>query len=350
MAKFLSAWRPVSKRQAMAVVPERAGVSSPAARREGNGAVRDSFSYRPFPPEHAMAHTDAIGHHHFSPWAVIDFFKALYGRVSDDRILAISAGVTYYVLFAVFPAVAAGVSLLGLFENLHNVNLELSRLGALLPGGAIEIVGDQIKRTVAKGHPTLGAAAILGFLLSVWSANAGIKAMFDALNVALREKEKRGFFRLNLVSLLFTLGGMAVLVLGALFLIWSSQTLHLENPYFFWPAAIAGVALLWAALTFAIALLYRFGPSGNDIRWRWITWGSATTATALLCFSAAFSWYAANLGTFDKTYGSLGAVLGFMIWIWLSTVVILCGEEINEILDKSEKGGKPAAVRKPVKN
>jgi membrane protein len=290
-----------------------------------------------------MAQAHAIGQGHFGTSGATSFIKELYRRFSDDRILAVSAGVTYYVLFAMFPAVAAGVSLLGLFENLDKVNLELSKLSALLPGGAIEIVGDQIKRTIAKGHQTLGLAAIFGFLLAVWSANAGIKAFFDALNVALEEKENRGFFRLNLVSLAFTLGGMAVLVGAGILLIWVSANLKLDNPFLFWPAAVIGVAVLWAALTFAIALLYRFGPSGNDIRWRWITWGSATTATAWLLFSAAFSWYAANLGTFDKTYGSLGAVLGFMMWIWLSTVVILCGEEINEVLDKSEKKGTSAA-------
>lgn len=279
--------------------------------------------------------------HSGSPKAIA-FVKELYRRVSDDRVLAISAGVTYYVLFAMFPAIAAGVSLFGLFSDLSHVNAELARLSALVPGGAIQVVGDQIKRTLAKGHQTLGFAVVLGILLSLWSANAGVKAVFDALNVVLREKERRGFFRLNLVSLVFTLGCLLTVAVAGALLIWGFSRVHLDNPFLLWPVLIGGAVLLWAALTFAIALLYRFGPSGNDIQWHWLTWGSATTALAWLCFSAAFSFYAANFGSFDKTYGSVGAILGFMMWIWLSTVVILCGEEINEILDKKEKGREQA--------
>jgi membrane protein len=274
------------------------------------------------------------------------FAVEFYRRVIDDRVLAISAGVTFYALLAIFPAIAAGVSLFGLVQNLDKVSYDLSRLSALLPGGAIDIIGEQIRRTVAKGHDTLGFAAVTGFLLSVWSANAGIKSLFDALNIVLKETEKRGFVRLNIISLLFTFGALVTVVLAALLLMWSSSWIERAGPYLFWPLAALGLAALWSALTFFVALLYRFGPSGNDIPWRWITWGSAATATIWLCFSGAFSWYAANFGSFDKTYGSLGAAIGFMLWIWLSVVVILCGEEINEILENGKKGGRPASLPK----
>jgi membrane protein len=268
---------------------------------------------------------------------VVGFLKELYRRIYDDRVLEISAGVAFYVLLAMFPAVAVAVSIFGLFENLNDVNSMLSRLSALLPGGFIDIVSEQIRRTVAKGHEALGWAALFGFLLSLWSANAGIKSLFDALNIVLKKQEKRSFLVLNGISLLFTIALIAVFGLAAGFLIWVTSWLPFDNPLIAWPVAAIGVAALWTGLAFAIALLYRFGPSANDIRWHWITWGSASTAVAWLCFSALFSWYAANFGSFDKTYGSLGAAVGFMTWIWLSTVVILLGEETNEILNMRQE-------------
>lgn len=271
----------------------------------------------------------------------IGFIKEFYRRFSNDRVLAISAGVTFYVLLAIFPAIAVCVSLFGLFENFSQASADLSHLSAILPGGAIAVVSDQIRRTLAKGQGTLGYAALLGFVLSLWSANSGVISLFDALNIVRRQSETRGIFRLYGMSLLFTIGLLIVAGAAATLMIWLSSWVHLDSPYLLWPGVAAGLVLLWAALSFAIALLYRFGPSGNDIPWRWLTWGSTMAAFAWLCFSVAFSWYAANFGSFDKTYGSLGAVVGFMIWIWLSTVVILCGEEINEIIDCQERGEAP---------
>lgn len=287
----------------------------------------------------ALVEADRAAPVHFE---IIGFARELYRRSSDDRILAISAGATFFTLLAVFPAVAAGVSLFGLVEDLNKAGHDLSRLSMLLPGGAISIIGEQIQRTIAKSDNTLGIAAIVGFVLSIWSANAGIKSLFDALNIVLNQKESRSFLVLNGTSLLFTLGGLIVVAIVAVLSVRSSSWLLLGSGYLIWGAAAAGIMALWAALTFAIALLYYFGPSKNDIPWRWITWGSATTAIVLVCLSAAFSWYAANFGSFDKTYGSLGAAIGFMMWIWLSIVVVLCGAEINEILDDR----KPKRIKK----
>ncbi|MGH6829421.1 MAG: YihY/virulence factor BrkB family protein, partial [Rhizomicrobium sp.] len=213
---------------------------------------------------------------------------------------------------------------------------------AFLPGGAIDIVGEQLRRTIAKDQNTLGLAAIVGFLFSLWWANSGIKSLFDALNIVHRENEKRGFFASNGLSLLFTIGLLIAIAVAVGAAIWVSSWLQNRSLLVVWPVSIVGVAALWAALTFAIALLYRFRPSCSDISWRWISWGSALAALGWLCLSVALSRYAANFGSFDKTYGSLGAAVGFMTWIWLSTVVILCGEEINEILEGEMKPEPPS--------
>lgn len=277
--------------------------------------------------------------------SVKSFALSLYQRISDDRIVAISAGVTFFILLAIFPATAAIVSVYGLFASTKSINGDLSSLSNLLPGGAISILGEQIKHLVAKGDKTLGLAAIGGIGFSIWSANAGVKSLFDALNIVLKEKETRGFIKLNAVSLLFTLGALVfvLLAIGAMVAIPVFLKSVAWSRYLEIVIALARWPLIWAVLALGIALLYRFGPGRNDIPWRWISWGSASAAFVWMIASMAFSWYAANYGTFNKTYGSLGAGIGFMTWIWISVIVILVGEEVNEILDASRKPEKQAA-------
>src|SRR5205823_2315720 len=223
----------------------------------------------------------------------------------------------------------------GLFADLKTVNADLSSLATLLPGGAIDIVGEQIKRVVSNSTKALGFAAFAGIAISIWSANAGVKAMFDALNIVHKEQEHRSFLRLNAISLAFTAASVIVVLLAV--------TAVMAVPVFLkglgwswlkWIVDLGRWPILWAALAFVIACLYRFGPSRNDIPWRWISWGSAIAALVWLIASRAFSWYAANFGSYNKTYGSLGAVIGFMTWIWISAIIVLVGEELNETLDK----------------
>jgi membrane protein len=163
-----------------------------------------------------------------------------------------------------------------------------------------------------------------------------MKSLFDALNLVYDEPERRGFIRLNAVSLTFTAAaiGFMLLALGAM------VVLPIALDYL----GIASIAdqlvrgLRWPALLLAVmlglALLYRFGPSCAEPRWRWITRGSAIAAVLWLVASALFTWYAGNFGSYDKTYGSVGAVIGFMVWIWISTIVILLGAEIDAEVER----------------
>ena len=128
--------------------------------------------------------------------------------------MSVAAGVTYYALLALFPAVAALVSIYGLFADPGTIESNLSALAGVLPGGALEIIGDQVKRIASKGGGTLGFGFILGLVISLWTANAGMKALFDALNIVYDEREKRSFVVLNIQSIAFTLGGMAFILLA----------------------------------------------------------------------------------------------------------------------------------------
>jgi membrane protein len=174
----------------------------------------------------------------------------------------------------------------------------------------------------------------------------------------LKEKETRGFIKLNAVSLLFTLGMLVfvLLAIGAVVAIPMFLKSVAWSHYLELAIALARWPMIWAVLALGIALLYRFGSSRNDIPWHWITWGSATAAFVWMIASMAFSWYAGHYGTFNKTYGSLGAGIGFMTWIWISVIVILVGEEVNEILARSrlpekqhDKGAAPHPLGVPGK-
>jgi membrane protein len=249
---------------------------------------------------------------------------------NSDRILSVAAGVTFYALLALFPAVAALVSLYGLFADRATVGEHLSLLSGVLPEGALEIIGDQVTR-IAGQKSNLGFAFFGGLLVSLWTANAGMKAMFEAMNVVYGEDEKRSFVTLNVRTLGFTLGAIGFLLLALTGIVVVPIILN----YIGFPSgAEQAVSMLrWPILfviaLFVLAVLYRYGPSRRQARWKWITGGGVLAATLWLSGSLLFSWYVANFGNYNATYGSLGAVVGFMTWIWFSVTIVLLGGELN---------------------
>ena len=260
-------------------------------------------------------------------------------ELGRERVVLVAAGVTFYTILAVFPAVAALVALYGLFADPVTISQHLAALGNLLPGGAIDVIRDEITRIAAQGHRTLGVTFIIGLLASLWSANGGVKALLEALNLVYGTTEKRGFVRLNAISLGMVVGGIIFLLFAMAAMIAFpalSRYLHVAERIrqavmvLQWPLLIVVVAVL-------LGLIYRYGPSRPPPKWEWVTWGSAFAAIGWALASALFSWYAAHFGTFNKTYGSLGAVIGFMTWIWISAIVILVGAEINNAVERLQR-------------
>jgi membrane protein len=264
-----------------------------------------------------------------------DILWRVYAQVGEDRVLSVAAGVTFYALLAIFPGIAAFVSLYGLVSDATTINQHLTLLSGFLPGGALQIIEEQVRNITSKPGGALGFAFFSGLAISLWSANAGMKAMFDALNIVYDEDEKRSFFKLNLVSLTFTAGAILFLLLALTAVVVVPVILKLI-PFGGIIQSVLSIArwpLLFVGLLFALACLYRYGPSRDKAEWRWVSWGSGIAAVVWLAGSMLFSWYVANFGNYNETYGSLGAAIGFMTWIWLSTTVILLGGEINAELE-----------------
>jgi membrane protein len=270
-----------------------------------------------------------------------EFFLRVYASVTEDRIFSLAAASTYYGLLALFPALAALVAIYGFFANPNSIGEQLASLQGLLPEGGLSVIGNEMKRIASQNQGAQGVAMVVGLVVALWGANSAVKALFDSLNQVYGDQEERGFLKLNAVTLAFTLSAIALLALAIAGIValppvidrlglseLGSATLKFAR----WP-------LLYAVVVLALAFVYRFGPNRRNPKWKWITWGSASAAALWIIASLLFSWYAANFGNFNKTYGSLGAVIAFMVWIWISMIVVLLGAEIDDEIKKaSEKG------------
>ncbi len=272
-----------------------------------------------------------------------DMLPRVYARITQCRVIAVAAGVSFYALLAIFPAIAALISIYGLFADPATMASHLDSISSFVPGGAIEVIRDEMHRVAAQGARTLGLAFVLSLGVSLWSANAGIKALFDALNIVHGEREKRGFVRFTLAAIVFLLLALALVAVVPVVL----QYIGLESATE-WILKIARWPLLLITVGLALSVLYRYGPSRNEPRWRWITWGSVIAALLWIAISLLFSWYAANFGSYNKTYGSLGAVIAFMTWIWLSTIVILVGATIDAAMERQTVRDGTATASKPM--
>jgi membrane protein len=297
------------------------------------------------------------GHGRFSdnplqiPWTGWkDILWRTYVRTGEDRLLATAAGVVFFGLLAVFPATTAMVSSYGLFANPSTIGANLQTLALMLPEGSFQIVQDQIARVLAKGGTSLGVTFLFGLGLAIWSANAGVKAVIDALNVVYEQREKRSFIRLNLLALAFTSGGIAALLLMvsavvAFPFVLDHVGLAPESQFI---VSLARWPLMFAILLATLGVLYRFGPSRRAARWEWLSVGTLAAAVLWIAGSSLLSWYLSSFGNYNATYGSLGAAIGLMMWMWMSAIIVLCGAELNSEIEHQTARDSTVGLPKPL--
>jgi membrane protein len=291
-------------------------------------------------PDPAPTQQDRHGQHADSPtqlpprgWR--DVGKRVFQRISADRAMLIAAGVTYYMLMALVPALVVFVSLYGLISDPAKVESQMSLLSGIMPPGGLSILNDQLTRLTTTGAPTLSITLLASLAVSLWSAAAGMRALFDAMNIAYHEEEKRNFFVLSAMGLGFTL---AVLIAAIVFL---TVVVFVPAVLQFiplpagsaWLVRVASYALMIVLLLVGISMLYRWGPSREQAKWRWLTPGAALAVFAIALASVLFSWYTANFSNYNATYGSLGALIGLLTWIWLSVTIVIVGAEVDAELE-----------------
>jgi membrane protein len=263
-----------------------------------------------------------------------DILWRVFWSISADRILSTSGGVAFFALLAVFPGIAAIISMYGLFADVSRIGEHLSVLTGLFPGGVLDLIADQITLISRKGNQTLGMAFVAGLLISLGSANSGMAALFDALNVVYDEREKRSLVRLYATTFLFTLAGIVIVIVaitGVVVLPVMLKFVGLSTTTE-WLLAILRWPVLLVTVVVGLTCIYRYGPSRRDARWRWVTWGSILAALLWMASSMLFSWYVATFDSYNKIYGSLGAGVGFMVWLQTAR-------------DTTEGGSKPLGSR-----
>lgn len=266
-------------------------------------------------------------------------FKRLIHELGADRVTSVAGGVTFFSLLALFPAITALVSIYGLVADPASIADSLSMLDAILPESAIELIGGQVAAIASASDASLSIAGVAAIVIALWTANGGMKALIEAMNIAWFETEKRGFIRLNLVSMAMTLGAIlgiiVIMVLVAvlpilLAAVMAGTWVEAVVAWLRWP-------LLLGIVMTGLAVLYRFGPSKEDPVWQWISPGALLATAGLLIASALFSWYVANLANYNETYGSLGAAVVMMMWLWIAAIVVLVGAELNSEVERQIK-------------
>lgn len=259
-----------------------------------------------------------------------DIFWRTWREIGADRLPAVAGGVTFYTLLALFPAIGAFVSLYGLFADIRTVEEQLRGMAGMFPPSVVQIVGEQMLRLASQGEAKLGVAFAFSLLLSIWSANASMRALFDGLNIAYDEEEKRHLAPRILLSYLFTF--CAILYAAAV------SGVLIVTPILLKAARLSALDAIWAPIRWlivlaltavAFAVLYRFAPSRAQARWRWVWIGAGAAAAGWLAGSLGFSIYVNRIAHFDATYGPLGAIIAFMVWVWFSIMSILVGAELN---------------------
>lgn len=282
-----------------------------------------------------------------------DILVRSWGEVSDHNIFLVSGGVTYAILLALFPALAALVSIYGLLFDPVQVERQVASLSSILPPESTQMIADQLHKLVTASTGTLGISAGIALVLALWSASRGMSGLITAFDIAYDEKETRGFFKLNLIAIGLTLamlvGGTIIIALvGVLPAV--IQFIGLQS-FAKWLLLILEWPILIAVVLTGLAVLYRYAPDRHPPRWRWVSPGAIVATALWLLGSVGFTIYVSHFNSYDKTYGSLGGVVVMLTWLYLSAFVALFGAVVNAQSERQTEtdttvgGAKPMGTR-----
>jgi len=253
-------------------------------------------------------------------------------QVGRNNLSILAAGVAYYSFLAVVPALVVAIAIFALVANADAVARHLSALNRVIPPEVMPLLQDQLTRIV-KNNTAAGVSATIGILLACHSSANATKAMMRGMNIAYQEEEKRGILRFNGLAILLTLGEIVGVLLTIGILAGLPMILHrmgIENAWVAW--------LRWPLLVvlsmIGVSVIYRWGPSRTAPKWRWLSWGATLAAFLWVLGSGIFSYYVGKFGHYEKAYGSLGAVIIFQIWLYLSAYTILIGAQLNAEMER----------------
>jgi membrane protein len=275
-----------------------------------------------------------------TPWEIPkpgwkDILKRTKAGIREDHITIVAGGVSFFTLLGIIPALVAVISIYGLFAAPGQIQEQFNQLAGVVPAEAHQLLSEQMQQ-ISRSSKSAGWGAAIGILLALWGGSKAVKALVEGLNIMFDVEEKRGFLKLNLVAVLLTLAGVVGVVIavgliavlpaaiGALGLGETGETL----------VSILRWPLLLVFFLLALAVMYRFAPCREEPKWRWVTWGAVAATALWLAVSGLFSLYVANFNSYNKTYGSLGAVVILLMWFYITAYVVLLGAELDSEMER----------------
>jgi membrane protein len=262
--------------------------------------------------------------------------RRVMAEVKEDNVTLLAAGVAFYAMLAIFPAIIAVVTVYGLVADPNQVEAQVSEFAKSLPAGADQLLTEQLQNVVSAGRQSLSIGLAVSLAAVLWTASGGVQGLVKGLNIVYDENETRGFLKLRGLSLLLTLGAILVAVI-ALTLIAVFPAV-IDNLGLGRAGELAASIARWVVLALlvlvALAVVYRFAPDRANPRWRWVSWGAVVALVLWLLGSIGFSWYVDNFGKYNQTYGALAAVIILLLWLFLSAFAVLLGAELDAEIER----------------
>jgi membrane protein len=284
---------------------------------------------------------DPYGHHASSPaempkraWK--DIALRTYKRVWDDNVALVSAGVAFYGFFALLSLLGLIVLLYGFFVDPVTVIEQMRRLTNILPPDVVDLIGNQLLIAIHSSEGTKGVGLLIVALVAIYGGTNGSASIITALNIAYEEKEKRSLFRFYLLAVSMTLGALvaALVALAATAAVgYIDNALPKASAALVLAGKLVGYLVLAVLAALVASVLYRFGPSRENAQWQWITPGSAFAAVAWLLLTLAFGLYVSHFTNYSASYGSLGAVVALLTWMYFSAYAFVVGAELNSEIE-----------------
>jgi len=277
-----------------------------------------------------------------------DIAKRTAKEVKADQVPLLSAGVAFYALLSLFPAMIAGVSIYGLVADPATVRDQIANLTKLLSPETADLVGKQLTEVTSGAGGALGFATVLGILTALWSASSGMKALITGVNLAYDETETRKFAKLRGLALLLTLGAMVLMGIALATIVGYPPIADSLPTVLRWLVAILRFVILGGLLVVGLALLYRYAPDRDQPKWSWVSWGSGIAALLWVLATIGFALYANFFGNYNKTYGALAGVIILMFWLFISAFVVLVGAELNTEMELQTAKDTTKGPRQPM--
>jgi membrane protein len=276
--------------------------------------------------------------------------RRVYTSTSDKNLSVLAAGVAFYGMLSMFPALAVLVAIYGLFADPATVQHEINTIGGLIPGEAQKLIAEYLKSLASSSSSRLGISLLISLLIALWSARAGTVTVIEALNITYEESEKRSTLKFEAVALAMTVADILFAIVALLLVAAIPAVVKFLSPSIGW--RIVGFILPWpiliVAMVFALAVTYRFAPSREAAKWRWVSWGSVFATVLWIAASIGFSFYVTSFGSYDKTFGSLGAVVVLLTWFYISAYVILLGACLDAEMERQTARDTTTGPEKPM--